>query len=453
MIENRRILVVDDERVMSDYLGDLLRQRHQVETVASAGEARALIAEKNFDVVLTDLQLEHSEGGLEVVRACRERGIPALVMTAYASMNTALTAMREGAEDFIAKPFGSVELERALERIGTNPASQPPPRPRPAGHGDGRKLILGKSEAMRRVYELAENVALTRATVMLTGESGTGKELVASAIHTLSRRSGSAFIKVNCAAITDTLLESTLFGHEKGAFTGAIKRTAGKFELANGGTLLLDEISEMRVELQSKLLRVLQEKEFELVGGTKTIPVDVRIIATSNRDIKDEVRKGKFREDLFFRLNVVPMHLPPLRERKDDIPDLVEHFLTYAALENSLRRPSISDSLMLELASQSWPGNVRQLQNAVERAVVMCRSDELIIENFLLDEDMHGRNDNEVAFNQDLTLKEMERRMIMATLTRFRENRTQAARHLGISVRTLRNKLNLYRQQGRAATA
>ncbi len=452
MIENRRILVVDDERVMSDYLSDLLRLRHDVETVDSASSAKGLINEGNYDLVLTDLQLEHPEGGLEVVRACRERGIPSLVMTAYASLDSAITAMREGAEDFLAKPFGPRELDRALARFAQGANARPTVRSRSLRAPVDQRLVLGHSESMHRIYELAENIAPTRATVMLTGESGTGKELVASAIHALSRRQGGNFVKVNCAAITDTLLESTLFGHEKGAFTGAIKRTPGKFELANGGTLLLDEISEMRVELQSKLLRVLQEREFELVGGTKTIPVDVRIIATSNRNLREEVRKGNFREDLYFRLNVIPLHIPPLRERRDDIPDLLEHFLDKSAAENGVPRPGMTPALSAELQRQPWPGNVRQLQNAVERAVVMCRDGELNLSRFLLEEDLQG-SDPDNSFNQDMTLKDMEKRMIMSTLNRFQDNRTKAARHLGISVRTLRNKLNLYRQQSRAATA
>ncbi len=452
MIENRRILVVDDERVMSDYVSDLLRVHHEVETVDSAAGALVLIPEGNFDLVLTDLQLESPEGGLDVVRACRERNIPSLVMTAYATLDSAVQAMREGADDFLAKPFGPRELDRAMARFASPSPRRGTVRQRPGQAVGEPRLVLGRSEAMHRVYELAENIAPTRATVMLTGESGTGKELVASAIHALSRRQGGNFVKVNCAAITDTLLESTLFGHEKGAFTGAIKRTPGKFELANGGTLLLDEISEMRVELQSKLLRVLQEREYELVGGTKTIPVDVRIIATSNRNLREEVRKGNFREDLYFRLNVIPLHLPPLRERPDDIPDLLEHFLDRSAVENGVPRPELTPALTRELQNKPWPGNVRQLQNAVERAVVMDRGGELTVSRFLLDEDFHG-TEKDNSFSQDMTLKDMEKRMIVNTLKRFQDNRTKAARHLGISVRTLRNKLNLYRQQSRAASA
>ena len=449
MSEMRRILVVDDERVMTDYLGDMLRDRFDVAVAATTVEAKARLGAEPFDLALTDFQLERADGGLEVLKACRERGVPVLVMTAYATLDAAVASLRLGAVDFLPKPFGARELDAALRRLE---AGQPARARVVPASAPGNRLVLGSSEAMRRVHALAASVARTKATVLLTGESGTGKELVAAAIHALSHRAGGSFIKVNCAAITDTLLESTLFGHEKGAFTGAIKRTAGKFELANGGTLLLDEISEMKLELQSKLLRVLQEREFELVGGTRTIPVDVRIIATSNRNLREEVRAGRFREDLYFRLNVVPVHLPPLRERREDIPDLIEHFLAQSAAENGLTPPMLDIAVLRELQRQAWPGNVRQLQNAVERAVVLAQGEPLRCEHFLFEEDLGAPAKSAATFDQDLTLKEMEKRMIMASLARFRENRTQAARHLGISVRTLRNKLNLYREQTRAAS-
>ncbi|MBM4117003.1 sigma-54-dependent Fis family transcriptional regulator, partial [bacterium] len=380
----------------------------------------------------------------------REQGLPVIVMTAYATLAVALAALRAGAADLLPKPFGLRELEAAFARLGESERR----RPRSEASGGGRgpaRLILGCSEAMARVHALAASVAPTKATVLLTGESGTGKELVAAAIHAMSRRAQSSFVKVNCAAITDTLLESTLFGHEKGAFTGAIKRTPGKFELAQGGTLLLDEISEMKVELQSKLLRVLQEREFELVGGTRTLPVDVRIIATSNRNLKEAVRRGQFRDDLYFRLSVVPIHLPPLREHREDIPDLVRHFVNQAASENGLARPELTPVLLRDLQRQTWPGNIRQLQNAVERAVVMAQGQRLELAHFLLEDDLQAPARGGAELDAELTLKEMEQRMIMASLARFSENRTQAARHLGISVRTLRNKLNLYREQNRRA--
>ncbi len=455
MTQIRRILVVDDERVMTDYLRDLLQDRYELSTTGSAREGLDLLGKGSFDLVLTDMQLEKEESGFELVDACRNRPVPVpvVVMTAYASVDKAIAALKRGACDFLTKPFGAREIEAVLRGISRGQGVQRATSASEEALSGRKRLVLGKSDAMRRVYELAESVAPTRATIMLTGESGTGKELVASAIHALSRRAAGSFVKVNCAAITDTLLESTLFGHEKGAFTGAIKRTAGKFELANGGTLLLDEISEMKVELQSKLLRVLQEREFELVGGTATIPVDVRIVATTNRNIKEEVRKGNFREDLYFRLNVVPIHLPPLRERPEDISELLDYFLDLSSAENALPRPRISPELVRDLSRCPWPGNVRQLQNAVERAVVLSRGGQLDLKNFLLEEDMLHAAGEEHGFDQDMTLKEMEKRMILATLTRFRENRTQAARHLGISVRTLRNKLNLYRQKSRSTAA
>jgi DNA-binding NtrC family response regulator len=447
--EIRRLLVVDDERVMTDYLIDLLRDRYTVTVAGSIADAKAKLAESPCDLVLTDYQLERPDGGLEVLRASRERGVPVVVMTAYATLAAAMAALRGGAADFLPKPFGLRELEAVFARLGESERRRPrleaatPVR-------SGARLVLGCSEAMQRVHAMAANVAPTKATVLLTGESGTGKELVAAAIHAMSRRAQGNFIKVNCAAITDTLLESTLFGHEKGAFTGAIKRTAGKFELAQGGTLLLDEISEMKVELQSKLLRVLQEREFELVGGTRTLPVDVRIIATSNRNLKEAVRQGHFRDDLYFRLSVVPIHLPPLREHREDIPDLVRHFIAQAAADNGLARPELPAPLLRELQQQAWPGNVRQLQNAVERALVMAQGAPLELGHFLLDDDLQAPARSGPEVDAALTLKEMEKRMIMASLTRYHENRTQAARHLGISVRTLRNKLNLYREQVRA---
>jgi len=452
--DKRRLLVVDDERVMTDFLGDLLSERYDVSTTASLRAARELLGSRDFDLVITDLQLEKDDSGMVLVDECRERGLPVVVMTAYASVDRAVEAMKRGAVEFLTKPFGGQEMEAVLRtaldgrracRRGLAEFSRLQTGP--------RRLVLGRSEAMRRVMEMVEAVAPTRATVMLTGESGTGKEMVAAALHAMSRRAGGPFVKVNCAAITDTLLESTLFGHEKGAFTGAIKRTPGKFELANGGTLLLDEISEMKHELQSKLLRVLQEREFELVGGTTTLPVDVRIVATSNRNIKEEVRKGNFREDLYFRLNVVPVHVPPLRERREDVPDLTAHFIRLSAIENGVPEPQLPPAVLAELMRLPWPGNVRQLQNTVERAVVLARGERLGMEDFLLEEEVLRTADAAPGFDQDMTLKEMEKRMILATLSRFRENRTQAARHLGISVRTLRNKLNLYRQQSRSATA
>ena len=306
---------------------------------------------------------------------------------------------------------------------------------------------------MRRVLTQVRSLARVQATVLIQGESGTGKEVIARALHAHGRRPGRPFVSVNCAALPDGLLESELFGHERGAFTGATRQRPGKFELAAGGTIFLDEVGAAEMRVQARLLRVLQEREFELVGGTTTLPVDVRIVATSNRNIKEEVRKGNFREDLYFRLNVVPVHVPPLRERREDVPDLTAHFIRLSAIENGVPEPQLPPAVLAELMRLPWPGNVRQLQNTVERAVVLARGERLGMEDFLLEEEVLRTADAAPGFDQDMTLKEMEKRMILATLSRFRENRTQAARHLGISVRTLRNKLNLYRQQSRSATA
>ncbi len=463
MSHKRRILIVDDEAVMTGFLGDLLSRDFQVDSAPSAEEAAALIGSQDYDLVFTDMQMETRESGLDVLSYCRRSRpqLPVVLMTAYGTVENAVEAMKLGAREILTKPFGPGELFSLIERVleeRVDPMSsqnkekvrsEELQKPNPSH----KHKIIGDSPSMHRIYSVVENVAETNATVLLTGESGTGKELVASLIHNLSRRSEGPFIKINCAAITDTLLESTLFGHEKGAFTGAIKRTPGKFELANGGTLLLDEISEMKPELQSKLLRVLQEREFERVGGITTIPTDVRIVATSNRNLKEEVRSGNFREDLYFRLNVVPLHLPPLREREGDISLLLDYYLDRYAEEHGLVRPELEPGLLESLQRMPWPGNVRQFQNAVERAMVLSRNRRIGMRDFLFDYDLGDRQEKKDLFDEDLTIREMEKKMIHAALGRFQNNRTQAARHLGISVRTLRNKLNQYRGEREAVGA
>jgi two-component system, NtrC family, response regulator AtoC len=459
--QNRRILIVDDEAVMTGFLGDLLSRNFQVDSAPSAEEAAALIGSQNYDLVFTDMQMEHRESGLDVLSYCRRTrpDLPVVLMTAYGTVDNAVEAMKMGAREILTKPFGPGELFSLIERILEERVEEAQHKTRNndavtrSPKNKERHNIVGESKSLQRIFTIVENVAQTNATVLLTGESGTGKELVAALIHASSRRSSAPFIKINCAAITDTLLESTLFGHEKGAFTGAIKRTPGKFELANGGSLLLDEISEMKPELQSKLLRVLQEREFERVGGITTIPTDVRIIATSNRNLKEEVRKGHFREDLYFRLNVVPLHIPPLRERDGDVPLLLNYFLDRYSEEHGLERPELEPGLLESLQRMPWPGNVRQFQNAVERAMVLGRNCRIGMRDFLLDYDLGERQEKKDLFDEDLTIKEMEKKMILAALGRFQDNRTQAARHLGISVRTLRNKLNQYRGDHEAVGA
>jgi len=407
------------------------------------------------------MQMESRESGLDVLSFCRRTrpSLPVVLMTAYGTVENAVEAMKLGAREILTKPFGPGELFSLIARVLEERVEEPGRRESRAAreeagaHKAGRTKIVGDSPSLQRIFGVVESVARTNATVLITGESGTGKELIASLLHSLSKRSEGPFVKINCAAITDTLLESTLFGHEKGAFTGAIKRTPGKFELANGGTLLLDEISEMKGELQSKLLRVLQEREFERVGGITTIPTDVRIITTSNRNLKEEVRKGNFREDLYFRLNVVPLHMPPLREREGDIPKLLDYFLDRFSEEHGIERPELEPGLLESLERMPWPGNGGQFQKAVERALVLGRNRRIGMRDFLFDYDMGERQEKRELFDEDLTIREMEKKMIIAALDRFQDNRTQAARHLGISVRTLRNKLNQYRLEREAVGA
>lgn len=453
MSEKRRVLIVDDESVMTGFLGDLLSRHFEVDRASSANEATQYLESSKYSIVLTDMQMEKVDSGLQVIECSRKLQPEASVvlMTAYGTVENAVQAMKLGACEILIKPFGPGELLSLLETLLKEESSGivSPPKARKTKQKIRRPMV-GDSTSLRKIYDVVESVAATNATVLITGESGTGKELVASLLHDLSRRNEAPFIRINCAAITETLLESTLFGHEKGAFTGAVKRTPGKFELANGGTLLLDEISEMKPEMQSKLLRVLQEREFERVGGTTTIPVDVRIIATSNRNLKEEVREGNFREDLFFRLNVVPVHMPPLRAREGDVALLLNHFVKDFMEENQLPEPSFEPGLLEKLSSLPWPGNVRQFQNAVERALVLSQGKTIQLSDFLLDHDVCEHTGEGNPLEEDITIKEMERRMIMAALERFDDNRTQAARHLGISVRTLRNKLNLYSHEPEA---
>ena len=304
---------------------------------------------------------------------------------------------------------------------------------------------------MQRVFECIRMVAKSKATVLIQGASGTGKELVARAIHYNSNRKQGPFITTNCAALPEGLVESELFGHEKGAFTGAIRTNKGRFELADGGTLLLDEISEISIGLQAKLLRVIQEREIERVGGGKPIPVDVRIISTTNRDLQKEVEEGRFREDLYYRLNVVPIHLPSISERRDDIAFLVHHFMNVYSKENELPLKGVSEKAMKMLSQREWHGNVREIENCIERAVVMCTPDVNILDvNHFFLQDKLFSDSQYISPTNEVTLREVEKSLIISTLEKMENNRTKTADQLGISVRTLRNKLNEYRLEGLA---
>ena len=445
------ILVVDDERTMRDFLKSSLAGRYRVRTATNGAEALALLREERFDLVLSDIQMPGG-GGMELLRDIRERldyHPCVILMTAFATVEQAVKATKNGAEDYICKPFGLDQLDHVLEqalrmrqlhRENTNLRANLVDRARKHG-------LLGNNPAMEQLREKIHMIADSRGTVLLEGESGTGKEIVARAIHESGWRKDGPFIRINCAAIPETLLEAELFGYERGAFTGAVQSRKGKFELADGGTLLLDEISEIPFAMQAKLLRVLQEREFMRLGAQYATRSDVRIIATTNRNLREEIKARNFREDLFFRLNVIPLQIVPLRVRKDDIPLLALHFCQNFCAENNKPLMELTEGAMRGLIALDWPGNVRQLQNVIERAVILSTSGRL-------DEDILGLSDEIDAtdtsggLSSDMTLKDMERKLILRKLSNTRGNRTQAAHELGISVRTLRNKLNLYSDMG-----
>ena len=446
-----RLLVIDDEPLMREYVEEaLVRAGYAVDTAGNGADGLMLFEAHQHDVVITDLKMAPMDG-LEVLKGILERhaGTHVIVMTAYGTIETAVSALKGGAADYILKPFTPDVLEiavnRALEHSRLARENQYLREELSVRYD--RAAMVGESAPMQRVQDEIQKVANSRATILIRGASGTGKELVARAIHLGGARAAKPFIKVNCAALSAGILESELFGHEKGAFTGAHDRKIGRFELADGGTLLLDEVSEINVELQAKLLRALQEREIERVGGTRTIPVDTRIVATSNRDLEEAVAEGKFREDLFFRLNVITIELPPLRERKQDIARLAEHFLGVFNKENGRRLRGFSDAARKALLDYSWPGNVRELQNAVERAVVLSTGDWLEPADFQFNTAALLRNED-AGLAAGITVAEAEQQLIFKTLEHCNQNRTRASEMLGISVRTLRNKLKEYHEAG-----
>jgi len=379
-----------------------------------------------------------------------------VVMTAYGTIENAVRAMKLGAIDYITKPLSPDEIEIVAEKaLGQKRLEDELRYLRQEVTGRyAYGQMVGQSDTMRAIYDQIDRVAVSRARVLVTGESGTGKELVARAIHERSPRADGPFIKVNCAALTETLLESELFGHEKGAFTGAHHRRLGRFELAHGGTLLLDEIGDMAPELQAKLLRVVQEGEVDRVGGTRPVSVDVRMICTTNRDLEQAVADGRFREDLFFRLSVVPIRMPPLRDRKEDIPLLIDHFVEVFAGQNGKTFRGVDDEVREMFTRHSWPGNVRELENYIERAIVLADGDVLCRKDFSFTWLAAGARSAADAAGPVVRvpvgtpLADAEREIILRTLESTDQNRTRAAAVLGISVRTLRNKLSQYAQDG-----
>jgi two-component system response regulator HydG len=454
-----RILIIDDNETMREGLGATVRRMgHQALLTGSGAEGLALFRKQGADFVITDLKMDGT-GGLDVVRGVREidPGCPTMIVTAFGTVETAVEAMRVGAYDFLQKPFAPevvrLKVERALELRGERRARERAEAESAALREDAADPyrfaeIIGETPLMRALFQTIQKVAPTDASVYVYGESGTGKELVARAIHARSRRAAGPFIKVNCGALTDTLLESELFGHEKGAFTGAIKRKLGRFELADGGTLFLDEIGDVTPSLQLKLLRVLQEQEFERVGGEETLRVDVRVVSATNKDLKGEVAAGRFREDLFYRLHVVQCTVPPLRERKEDIPRLVAHFIEKLGPRTNPAVRGIADAALARLGSYHWPGNVRELENVVEQSLVFSESDRIDVASLppvLRD----GASENTLAVpagEMSLTeiLEDLERQLIQKAYDKSGGVKTETARLLGIKTSALYYKLEKY---------
>ncbi len=455
--ERFRVLVVDDHDSAREAVADVLRcAQYDVTACASAMEALAKLSGGKIDVVVTDLQMP-GMNGLEFIREIERRrlDVQVLMITAHASVASAVEAMRLGACDYIEKPFDAVELEKSVAQAcdrrkvcavtdGSHVVAK-------AGDAANAPSMIGSSRAMLQLRERISQIAATDETVLVCGESGTGKELVARMIHVLSRRAGCPMVSLNCPALSAQLTESELFGHKRGAFTGADADRTGRFESAHRGTILLDEITEIDLNLQAKLLRVLQERSFERVGASETVSVDVRVIATTNRDLSAEIAAGRFREDLYFRLAVVPVVIPPLRERQDDVLELADHFLSHAA-ERLNRGPFTLEPAARDLLTRyNWPGNVRELQNIITRACVLNQGEPIAATNlrpWLRMEDASevatSTVDVEEAWPSDLTLDEMERRLIVATLQRCDGHRAKAAEALGIGLRTLSGKLRTY---------
>ncbi len=452
-----KVLVVDDEILMRRFLQESLERLNiSVQTVQDANKALYMLADEEFDLVFTDIKMPNMSG-IELLKRIKGQfpQTEVVVMTAYGTIETAIEAMKYGAFDYILKPFSVDQIEIVLKKIIERQTliNENTYLKQEINEKYNFDELIAKSRPMQSILKTVKKVATTKATVLIQGPSGTGKELVARTIHYSSDRHDRPFIKLNCAAIPESLLESELFGHEKGAFTHAVSRRLGRFELANGGTLLLDEISEIPLHLQAKLLRVIQEREFERVGGEKSISVDVRIIATTNRDLIDSVKKGEFREDLYYRLNVVPLMLTPLHQRPDDIEELASYFVQKYCAENGIESFTISSDNMEDLKSYTWPGNIRELENIVERSVVLGYKEievpsehmSLNRSSYIDDEQDNDSELSEQALKAGVTIREMEKLLIFETLRANCWNKTKTAQMLDISIRTLRNKLNEYR--------
>jgi two-component system response regulator HydG len=447
MKEKPRILVVDDEESIRMMLRAVLEEEgYEIIEAADGPEAVKAVEQNPLDLILLDIRMTTMDG-IETLTEIRKISpfVPVLMMTAYATVKTAVEALKAGAFEYLAKPLDIEELkilvQKALEYYRLREENLTL-KERLGSRFDFSRII-GKGRKMKELFDFLAQVAPSEATVLILGESGTGKELVANAIHHNSPRTQQPFVKVACAALPETLLESELFGHEKGAFTGAIARREGRFQAAHRGTIFLDEVGEMSPAIQTKLLRVLQEREFEPVGSSRTVKVDVRVIAATNKDLGKEIKEGRFREDLFYRLNVIPIHLPPVRERKEDIPALANHFLSLYREKNKKEIKEISPKALDLLIRHDWPGNIRELENCLERAVIVARG-ELIAPADLppaIQNLPAGKEDAEIPFPAGISLQEAEKALILKTLEDAGGNRSRAAEILGINRRTLQMKL------------
>jgi DNA-binding NtrC family response regulator len=458
-----KIIVLEDDLIVRKNLEQQLRQqRYDVASVETIARARELLAKDSFDLLFLDVRLPDGEG-TDLLRELQTHPEKPLVVmiTGFGSIESAVECMRNGAFDYMLKPFSSDQLQVTLKKaenftqlLKVNAYFSK------AEEDETGWELQGMSRDMDNLRQLIRKVARTQATVRIAGESGTGKELVARALYRQSPRNNAPFIKVNCAAIPENLIESEFFGHEKGSFTGAVNKREGRFELAHNGTILLDEVSEISPQVQVKLLRVLQERELERVGGNRTIKVDVRVLATTNRRLEESVERKEFRQDLYFRLNVVPIHIPPLREHKEDVQFLAQQFMPRFARKHGIRVRGFSDACLAVLQAHRWPGNVRELQNVIERAVIMCGDGDLLEPEHLgfspqttASSPSPALSDAPVpapattafasAESRTLSLAELEKKHILSMIEKI-PNRTQAAKLLGISIRTLRNKLNEY---------
>jgi two-component system response regulator HydG len=446
---NQSILIVDDDSAHRLMLQKLIGGwGYDVLEAEDGSIAVEEVRRRAFDLILMDIRMLNVSGieALEQIKIINP-AIPVIIMTAYASVETAVNALKKGAYDYLTKPLDFDELKMAIARATehTHLRKENEYLKGRLGEQFDRQNMIGRSASMVKLLDSVAQVAATEATILITGESGTGKEMIANAVHYNSQRRDAPFIKINCAALTETLLESELFGHEKGSFTGADRRREGKFRQADGGSLFLDEISEMSPAMQVKLLRVLQERELTRVGGAEVIKINVRVIAASNKDLKKEIEKGRFREDLFYRLNVVALLVPALRDRKEDIPLLAQHFLQLFAEKNSKKIKGFTPQAMEKLLKYAWPGNVRELMNAVERAVVLSRAEYLDADELaLLMADNLTIEEGQSRAQENVPLEEVEKRTILEALNLTRGNKSEAARRLGITRKTLRAKLEKY---------